>query len=197
MAQHLLPNDRHEQFAVILARTGNAAHAYRIVYPDAGDGTVRTNSHRLAHRPDVQRRVAELREQQRRALLEKTADLDALVSNLALGKGAELVDEDGRPVPIERLPEHVKLAISGLEIETTTDDEGERVTKYKLKFPDPLAAARLLAQLRGALIDRKDITSGGQSLAPEPTDADLERAKRRWLEGDVIEGEYEDISDLV
>ncbi len=66
---------------------------------------------------------------------------------------------------------------------------------------------RLLAQLRGQLVDRKDVTSGGRPVTPVPAEQlpeDLEQElRRRLLPGSLnepIDGKAEvvdDCSDLV
>lgn len=189
-------------FAQELAIHGNCSAAYRRTYPVASDATVKSNASVLAKKPDVARRIAELQKARREQLLRDTEDLELLVGNMALGKGAQLIDENGKPVPIHELPEEVKVAIAGLDVEL--DDEG-KVRKYKIKFPDPLAAARLLAQLRGQLIERKDLTSGGKSLepiiTPDALTPEQQRELNRRLYGrEVIEGELadpDDVSDLL
>lgn len=194
----------HEEFARELATHGNALVAYRRAYTCKPE-SAKSNAYKVARHPDVVRRVAELQEQRRRELLAKTADLDALVSNMAVGKGAELFDENGDLVPVHLLPEHVKACISGLELELTTDRDGNVTRRYKVKLPDPIAAARLLAQLRGQLVERKDVTSAGRPLG-ELYDAnaqpeDLQDAWRRKLgitiDAEVIEAPRVNNDDLL
>jgi hypothetical protein len=190
------PAARRETFARHLAIHGNQVAAYREAYPDATEVTARDNASSLSKDPAVIARVAELNLARLEQLKADTADLDALISNLATGKAAELVDADGQPIPLAELPSHVKAAIVSIEFEA-----GGQVKR--LRFPDPLAAARLLAQLRGELIDRKDVTSGGRSLAePRAVRPDLEGEVHRRLLGDDIEDgelveEFDDGSDLL
>ena len=101
--------EAHELFAQAFAVHGNAVAAFKVAYPEASPRTAKSNAHKVAARPDVQRRVAELQAARRKHLLEATADLDALVANLALGKAARLVDpETGEPIPLHRLPVEVR-----------------------------------------------------------------------------------------
>jgi hypothetical protein len=184
----------HEEFARRLALHGNATAAYKATYGCANDNSAGANACRLAKHPDVARRVRELRLARHEQLLADTENLEILVSNLCMGKGGEIVDENGKPVPLHELPAHVKAAIAGVDLDL--DDDGN-VTKYKIRFPDPLQAMRLLAQLRGQLVERKDVTSGGRSLPPfvDPkdlpaTDAEL---RRRLIREPAIDAEFSEL----
>src|SRR5687768_14418097 len=101
-------SEAHETFAQAFAVHGNAAAAYRRAYPEASERTVNGNAHNLTQHPDVRRRVAELTAARRKRLLEETADLEALVANLAFGKAAEMFDANGKLLPIKELPREVQ-----------------------------------------------------------------------------------------
>lgn len=194
----------HEQFAQRVAVHGNAVAAYRDAYPNCGEPSAQGNANRLMKHPDVARRVLELQEAQRAKILAAASDLELLVANMAIGVAAEVFDDDNRILPFSEWPTRAKAACEGLDVKI--DAETGRITDFKPRFPSPLQAARLLAQLRGALIERKDLTSGGRPLQSTPLSADLEAAAARWAAGEkpAIEGEFtevtedpEDVSDLV
>lgn len=197
----------HEAFAIALAEHGNRSAAYRQVYPQAGENhaALKASASRLAQHPDVQRRVAELEQQRRERIL--NADLELLVANLTTGKATRLFDEQGNPIPVHLLPKDVQDAIAGLKLKVTRDKAGNTSTEYDVKLVDPLAALRLLAQLRGALVERQDITSGGKPMpaADQLTTPEAVRERiRAALQGRVIDGTAtevaappEDGSDLI
>jgi len=156
--------DTHEIFSQALARHGNKLAAYREAFPKAAESTCRAEAYRLADHKDVARRVLELQKARREALLRESEDLEAMVSNLCHGKATKLVDENGQPIPLHLLPAEVQNAIKGLKLKVMKDEDGTITSEYEIQFPDPLAALRLLAQMRGKLIDRHDLTSGGKPL---------------------------------
>lgn len=188
--------EAHELFAQAYAIHQNAAAAYRVAYPEAAPRTVDANAYKVVAHPDVQRRVAELQAARRKRLLEETADLEALVANLALGKAAEMFDEDGRLLPIRELPTEVKNALKSVKIRERTQPDGTVVRTFEYELPDPLAAARLLAQLRGALVERHDLTSGGRAL-PAPVDPKDLPALDAELRQRLLAAPADDGSDLV
>ena len=189
--------EAHELFAQAFAVHGNAVAAFKVAYPEASPRTAKSNAHKVAARPDVQRRVAELQAARRKHLLEATADLDALVANLALGKAARLVDpETGEPITLHRLPVEVQAALKGVKIRLITTRDGAREVEYDCQFPDPIQALRLLAQLRGALVERSDITSGGRPL-PAPVDPKDLPALDAELRKRLLAAPEEDGSDLL
>lgn len=175
----------HELFAQALADHGNRSGAYRLAYPHAAENpaALKVSAHRLAHHPDVQRRVMELEQQRRERIL--GADLELLVGNLTSGKATRLFDEDGNPIPVHLLPKDVQDAIAGLKLKVTRDKDGNTCTEYDVKLVDPLAALRLLAQLRGALVERHDVTSAGRAVAPA---ADQLTAAQRQRLNALLEG---------
>lgn len=153
-----------ERFAVALATHGNQTAAYREAYPDASLATARAHASELAKHPDVARRVIELRKANRERILRETEDLEAIVANLCHGKPAKLLDDEGNPIPLHKLPQDVQDAVKGLKLKVTRDEAGNVSTEYEVTFPDPLQALKLLAQLRGALVERHDLTSAGKAL---------------------------------
>lgn len=89
--------------------------------------------------------------------------------------------------------EAIRRAVDGVDKPVY---QGGECVGYIREYSDTLLA-RLLEATRPEFARRQqiDVTSGGKSLAPTPADSDLERAKRRWLEGEVIEGEVVDEND--
>jgi hypothetical protein len=195
--------DTHELFAQALSRHGNKLAAYREAFPEASEATARCEAYRLAGHKDVLRRVHELQKARRAALLAESEDLEAMVANLCSGKATRLVDENGQPIPLHLLPQDVQDSIKGLKLRVIRDEEGRQVTEYEVTFPDPLAALRLLAQLRGQLVDRHDVTSAGKALPQAVDPLSLprldEELRRRLLTAPepAPEPEQPGIDDLV
>ena len=163
----------HECFAQALATHGNKLAAYRDAYPNASAATARVEAYTLANHPDVRRRVLDLHKANRERILRETEDLEAIVANLCHGKPAKLLDEEGNPIPLHKLPKDVQDAVKGLKLKVTRDEAGNVSSEYEVTFPDPLQALKLLAQLRGALVERHDHTTAGRSLHPPVDPRDL------------------------
>jgi hypothetical protein len=194
-------HEAHEIFAQAYAVHGNALAAYKVAYPEASPRTAQSHAYEIAAHPDVQRRVVELQAARRAHLLAQMEDLEAVVANLCEGKATKLIDPDtGKFLPLHELPLDVQAAIKGLKVKVTTTRNGDTVREYTVDFPDPVQALRLLAQLRGALIERSDITSGGRPLpapvAPEQL-PELDRELRQRLLPAPIEDDDDDYSHLV
>jgi hypothetical protein len=190
----------HERYARALATHGNKLAAYREAYPNASAATASVEAYTLANHPDVARRVIELRKANRERILRETEDLEAIVANLCRGKPARLLDEEGNPLPLHKLPQDVQDAVKGLKLRVSRDDAGNVVSEYEVTFPDPLQALKLLAQLRGALVERHDLTSAGRALQPAVDPRDLPQLdaelRKRLLESPQVEPPA-DGSDLV
>lgn len=185
----------HERFALALATHGNKLAAYRTAYPNASQSTAAVEAYTLANHPDVARRVPELQKANRERILRETADLEAIVANLCKGKPARLLDDEGTPIPLHLLPQDVQDAVKGLKLKVTRDDFGNTVSEYEVTFPDPLQALKLLAQLRGALIERHDLTSAGRSLQPAVDPRDLPKLDEE-LHKRLLPPPADDHSDL-
>jgi hypothetical protein len=179
----------HERFARALATHGNKLAAYRDAYPNASPATAAVEAYKLANHPDVARRVLELQKANRERVLRESEDLEAIVANLCRGKPARLLDEEGKPIPLHLLPQDVQDAIKGLKLKVTRDELGNTISEYEVTFPDPLQALKLLAQLRGSLVERHDLTSAGRALQPAVDPRDLPaldaELRKRLLEAPV------------
>ena len=114
-------NRAHRAFAAEYVRNGyNATEAYRTVYRVENDGTARSNSNRLLTKADVldmvdeeQAKVLRGRELTRQRTLEELgciAFLDPL----------DLLDEQGKLLPYDRIPDRARRAIAALEEDAVT-----------------------------------------------------------------------------
>jgi Terminase small subunit len=186
-----LLNPAHEVFAQAVAVHGNQSAAYQEAFPNAAVTTAKVEGCKLAKRVKVAERVHELVEARRAKLLADSQHLEAMVANLCAGKPAALVDSEGRPIPFHKLPTDVQRAIKSVKLRVSHDADGNAVSEYELQFPDPLAALRLLAQLRGALIERHDLTSAGKPvraplLSPEQHTRVLDKLLGENTVGDLV-----------
>ncbi|HEX7082359.1 MAG TPA: hypothetical protein VF329_15230 [Gammaproteobacteria bacterium] len=153
-----LANERHETFAVALAESGNQQASYSLAYPEASPEGARAHGSRLAHRPEVLDRVLALRRAKYGAAAAELDDLHGLIAQLALARRDVALDEHGRPCPLHEQPEHVRLALDGVEY--------KKDGTIKLTFAPITALLKMEAQLRGLLVKRHQHAVGVQHFAP-------------------------------
>lgn len=184
--------ERREAFCRHYVVYGNAATAYLHAY-DCKPESAAANAGRLLKREDVKRRIAELETERREILRRRVADIEAALAALLTADGTSLIDADDALEALRQLPADVRQWVS-VSIEVTIGADGQPARKIKASIPNKLDAMKFLAQLRGQLVNRTDVTSGGRSLA-QPIDLDslaseaLERAKQRLGIADVVDAE--------
>lgn len=170
-------NARHERFAhVVVKNGGNAAAAYREVYPKASRATAETEGPALLRRPQVARRVAQLTAPQLAKIDASAESIKLELARVAKVDIAQAFDAKGRVLPIHKMPEDVRRAISSIERDTKGN--------LKIRFWSKNEAAGLLAKHHGLLreiLEVKDVT--------ETRDiTDEEWAKLSVLEHEVRRG---------
>jgi len=77
---------------------------------------------------------------------------------------AEAFEEDGNLRKLSDIPEDVRRAVAGIEIDDRWEGKGEDATRYtvkKLKFWDKPRALELLAKNLGLLVDRHEVAGPG------------------------------------
>jgi phage terminase small subunit len=156
---------KHERFAqeflVDLNATAAAARA----------GYSKTTSHvqgfRLLQRPDVQARIAELKKQ-RSDRTEVTMDRVVLeLARIAFADLGAAFDETGKLRPIHEMPEEVRRALSGFDLEEMFDGRGserEHVGNVrKVRTQEKVRALELLGKHLGMFIERHEVKVGNLS----------------------------------
>ncbi len=81
----------------------------------------------------------------------------------------EAYDEDGNLRPLSEIPEDVRRAVAGIEIDDRWEGKGEDATRYtvkKLKFWDKNRALELLAKNLGLLVEKHEVTGKGGGPLP-------------------------------
>lgn len=152
--------EKQEAFAMECIRLGSPARAYRKVY-EAGKMSqvqVWTEARSLLAVPQIATRVAHFQE-----VADKTADVTVEriareLCRIAFFDPRELFDEEGRPVPIDELPEDTARVIAGLDVEALFAVEDGAKAKIgqirKYKIASKLTALEVLAKWKKMLIDR-------------------------------------------
>ncbi len=134
---------KQERFCHEIVKGASQSDAYRVAISSKGQpNTIHINASKLMASTKVRLRIEELQapvvESVRLTMQRRLEE----VAHAATLDPAECYDEHGQPLSIRKMPEHVRRAISGYEIDP------EKFTT-KVKFVDKLAATALYTKLTG------------------------------------------------
>lgn len=139
----VLKNALHEAFALAIARGDGVAETYDALYPgDRKSTSLAQKAHRLHSRPEVQKRIAEIKAQfTTRTTITAQRVLEELAKiGFANYSDFLTIDEDGRTnVDVSKLSKEQMAAIAEMQIDTSPDGK----QRVKVKLHDK----------RGALLD--------------------------------------------
>lgn len=158
-----------EAFATGIAAGLSQAEAYRQAYPKAKawkDEAVYSRASALAATSKVQQRVQELREKAAEANEVTIERIVAEVVKVAFANQRDLMKwgpEGVKLRPSDELTDEQAAAVS--EVSETISATGGSL---KLKTHDKMGALRFLAELKGFLVKKQEITgANGKDLVPE------------------------------
>lgn len=158
------PTPRQLLFALEYLQDFNATRAYRTVYGAKNDNVAAVEGSKLLRNPKVAPYLD-------RVLEKATADAEVTVDRIlrefirmAWVDIGEAYDEDGCLKALKDMPEDVRRAIVGIEVNELWEwegegDERERVQVgviKRVKFADKKGANELLAKYRKMLVDRHE-----------------------------------------
>lgn len=148
----------------------NATRAYLKVFPKASAASAAANGARLLRNARVRAAVEQFladREQESAVTVER---LEQELARICFLDPAQAFDKDGQVLPIHEMPEDVRRALPGFDVEQQwdlVDDELSPARRkmrvrtgqiIKLRFPSKTEAIKLFLQRRGALVERLDVT---------------------------------------
>lgn len=116
-------------------------------------GTAESQASHLLRNPKVAAAVAVKAEALAQRLDLKAEDVLREFSHIAHMDPGELFDADGKPLPIHKLPEHVRRAIASVEVKK---DGSVRVT-----FWDKTAGLTQLGRFHKLFTDKKEVAGEG------------------------------------
>lgn len=130
--------------------------AARVVWPALSRSQARQKATSILRREDVQEYALSVGEQ----IFEKLEiSLDKVyleIAKIAFADPSECYSSDGALLPISEIPAHILQAIPDIEVIETSNG-----LKTKVKFQGKLEALKLLVQLKGGLVERKEISGPG------------------------------------
>lgn len=146
-------NARQLAFVANYLRNGGNATQAAIGAGYSPRSATDTGSTLLRH-PDVVRELARARGE---AVDRVDASAERIIleaARVAFLDPAHLFDEAGELLPIHRIPPDARRAIASIEVEQRRDQAGRIVTSRKVRLLPKVEALRLLAQVRGLLVER-------------------------------------------
>jgi phage terminase small subunit len=168
----------HEAFAQHYCVSGNTRKAAEAAGFSGNVGS------QMLRRPDIQKRIMELNEQQFAHVGVTAETVKAELARIAFSSGADLFDSNGRMIPIQDLPDDVAATITQIDVEVIRGKDGEPgVEIRKIKRADKGAALAILARHYKVVGDEDD---GINVLANVLADR-LNEAKQRRLAGQNVE----------
>lgn len=149
-----LANTRHEIVAQQLAKGASPSEAYRTAgYTGRTEGG-NAAATRMAQRPDIQARVAEIMRRGAARVEIDAARTLAELGRIAFADVRKLMDEDGNLRPITDLDDDTAAAIASVEVVVRPDGLS---TTHKLRFWDKSTALNTIAKHLGMLVDRQQL----------------------------------------
>lgn len=161
--------EKQGEFALECIRLGSPARAYRKAYDASkmSQTQVWVEANALLANPTIATRVAHYA-----AIADRAADVTVEkiareLFRVAFFDPRELFYADGRPIPINELPEDAARAIAGLDVEDlfekNTDGARERVGNVKkYKIANKLQALETLAKWKKMLVDLHEVGRPGE-----------------------------------
>jgi len=157
-----------EAFCEELARTDNQSAAYRFMLPDtkALDTSIWTRAWNLAKRPEVKRRVAELkainREVAEKEYRKTEGQVIQEIARLAFNDPRNCFDNDGNLLPIKDWPVEVAATISSIKVVEKRAGDDVTTEVKEIKFWDKGKQIELAAKHLGMLVDKKEVKLEGE-----------------------------------
>lgn len=148
---------RVEIFATAIIEGKTQADAYRLAYPASKsweNQKVAQKASAFAKSKPVKERIEGLRSKAMKANEVTAERVIAGLSQLAFFDIRKLVDDDGNPLPVSKLPDDVAAALVGLDIVQFGNADAGRGTVMKIKMADKLGALTTLARHLGLLNDK-------------------------------------------
>lgn len=150
MTQIATPDIGTEKFCyAYVACNGNAATAVRQAFPEYADAkpdAISSMAKRLLTSPQVQQRIQEITQETFSNLHITAERVKAEIARVAFASVKDIFDENGRLIPIHRMPDDVAATIVGMEVEenviAASDEVGKHNTKYRHKVPNSSQAGR-------------------------------------------------------
>lgn len=160
---------KQESFAAELAKGKTQAEAYRIAFPESlkwKDESIWQRASKLAADVKVQSRV---REMTSKAAFANEVTVERVlreIARLAFFDIRKLVDEEGKPRPLQELDDDTAAAIAGLEVARVGNAEIGIGEVLKFKIADKNSALDKLAKHLQMFTEKIDVTSSDGSMTP-------------------------------
>lgn len=160
----------HRAFAVAFDELNNATQAYLRVFPKSSAKAADVSARRLLGNAGIRAEIARLRADREQESAITVERLEQELARICFLDPAQAFGEDGQLLPVDQMPEDVRRALPGFDIERTfslvEDDTNPAAKKrraytgetVKVRWPNKTEAIKLFLQRRGALVEKVDVT---------------------------------------
>jgi phage terminase small subunit len=171
--ERAVPNNlkaSHRAFVAEYVQDLNATRAYLKVFPKASAAAAATAGRRLLRNVQVRAAVEQFladREQEAAVTVER---LEQELARICFLDPAQAFDAEGQLLPVHEMPEDVRRALPGFDVERVfgwAEDVSNPVARklrvqtgelVKVRWPNKTEAIKLFLQRRGALVEKVDVT---------------------------------------
>lgn len=149
--------EKQEAFASSFARGFDVVKAYlEAGYADAGSRTEnRMRAYRLTVHPGIQNRIEHYKERYAKALSVQDRRLLAELGAVGMFDPADMFDENDQFLPVAKMPEAARRAIS----EVTRVEKADGEVQWRYRFHDKIKALEIIGQIKGLLRSKQGATA--------------------------------------
>ena len=116
--------------------------------PGESDDAIRKLAYQMLAKPAVAQYLRECRQEHLETAMATTNKLGRALSNIVFADRTAVFGSDGNVISPRDWPENLSALVSSFESKVVTDRDGNVTRSFKVRFTDPMAAAKMLAEWR-------------------------------------------------
>ena len=116
--------------------------------PGESDDAIRKLAYQMLAKPAVGHYLRECRQEHLETAMATTNKLGRALSNIVFADRTAVFSFDGDVISPRDWPENLRALVSSFESKVVTDRDGNVTRSFKVRFTDPMAAAKMLAEWR-------------------------------------------------
>lgn len=126
------------------------------------DNAIRKLAYQMLAKPAVAQYLRECRQEHLETAKVTTNKIGRALSNIVFADRTAVFGLNGDVISPRDWPENLRAIVSGFDAKVVTDRDGNVTRSFKIRFTDPMAAAKMLAEWR-AMIGSRALISGRES----------------------------------
>ena len=130
------------------------------------DDAIRKLAYRLLAKPAVGHYLRECRQEHLETAMATTNKLGRALSNIVFADRTAVFSSDGDVISPRDWPENLRGLVSSFDSKVVTDRDGNVTRSFKVRFTEPMAAAKMLAEWRAMVGPRAaiDVADAGRGV---------------------------------